>query len=403
MSANRINQKIEYRKATPEERLYVTRLQSIAFSNHSENEQEIRDQIAKGEYGSDEVYGAIDENGRALAGMEVIPYVMWFDGHKTDMYGIGGVASAPESRRMGHVRKIFEKAFADIYEKGAVFSHLYPFSHDYYRKFGYEPVGGVKKYNLPLGPARYLKNNGEACEFIKGDGARGALIQVYESYASRHNLMVSRSDERWDEVFDVPLFGADRLYYWKDADSEIKSWLKFKKNGETMEINDIAWTDCEGMLGILQFMGMFDGAAEKMRIKASPEFVPELYWNNLYDIETEYDWMGMNRVVDVKRALELMKKPEGDGGFIIKVADDFARWNDNTYKVEYGGGECGVKIISPGENADLETSQLSFMLMALGAYEFERIAHKNDVAVNGNLETLKKAFPKKNLLIADYF
>jgi predicted acetyltransferase len=284
-----------------------------------------------------------------------------------------------------------------------VFSHLYPFSHDYYRKFGYEPIGSVKKYTLPLEPARKLKNNGAAYEFIKGDGARNKLIEVYESYASRHNVMLSRSENRWNEVFDVKLFGPDRLYYWKDRNGDIKSWVKFKKDGGIMEIRDIAWIDHESMLGILQFMGMFEGAAEKMRLRASPEFVPELYWNNLYDTWVENEWLGMNRVVDAKRALELMKKPDCDGKFTIKVMDKFAKWNNNTYIVEYGGGDCSVKTADAGVSADVETSELALVLMVFGVYDFEQVAKKDDVCVNGNIETLKQAFVKKPILIADYF
>jgi predicted acetyltransferase len=394
----------EYRKIVPEEKLYVQRLQNIVFGNSRETEEQIREKIANCEYDFDETYCAADENGRVIAGMEVIPYTMWFDGHKTSMYGIGGVASAPESRRAGHVRKLFEKAFDDIYEKGCVFSHLYPFSHDYYRKFGYEPVGAVKKYTLPLEPARKLKSGGAAHDFIRGDSAKDKLIEVYENYASRHNLMISRTEDRWDEVFDVGLFGSDRLYYWKGADGNIKSWVKFKKDGDVMEICDIAWTDCEGMLGILQFIGMFDGAAEKLSLKASsPEFVPELYWNDLYDVEIDTNWIGMTCIVDVERALELMKKPDCEGRFTIKVIDNFARWNNNTYAVEYGGGNCAVRTADPAVTADIETSQLSLVLMLLGAYDFEYIAQTDSVCVNNNMQTLKKVFYKKNLLIADYF
>jgi predicted acetyltransferase len=395
---------IEYRKVTAEERMHLQRLQNIVFSSHrSANiEQEIREQIDKDEYEFDDAYGAIDSNtGRLLAGMEVIPFTWWFDGQKTSMYGIGGVASAPENRRAGHVRKIFEKSFDDIYEKGCVFSHLYPFSHDYYRKFGYEPVGSVKKYTLPLEPARKIKSGGTAHEFIGGDSARDKLIEIYEDFASRHNLMVSRDEERWDNTFNITLFGADRLYYWKDQNNNIKSWVKFKKDGDVMAIRDIVWSDCESMLGILQFMGMFDGAAEKLRFRASPEFVPELYWNDLYGVEIEHDWMGMTCIVDVRRALELMKKPDGEGRFTIKVIDDFARWNNNTYLVEYGGGDCTVKATDL--SADLETSQLSLVLMMFGVYDFELIAGKDDVRVNGNIKTLKQVFVKKNLLITDYF
>jgi len=394
------NQKFEYRKVTPEEKLYVARTQAIAFSSHV-NENDIREQIAKGEYNSDDTYGAVDENGRAVAGMEAFPYIMWFDGHKVPMYGIGGVASMPETRRQGHVRKIFEKVFDDIYEAGAVFSHLYPFSHDYYRKFGYEHCGYMKKYILPLEPARRLKNNGTIHEFVKGDEAKDKLIEIYESYASRHNVMLSRSEHRWNEVMNTSLFSLDRLYYRKDADNNIKSWVKFKRNGDIVDIYDIAWLDTESMLGILQFIGMYDGAAEKLKIKASPEFLAELYWNDLYDIEIENDWIGMNRVVNAKSALELLKKPDGEGKFVIKINDKFAKWNNDTYLVEYSGNESTVKTADI--TADVEVTELALMQMVLGLYEMEHIANRYDVQVNGNMETLKKVFYKKPICIADYF
>ena len=111
--------------------------------------------------------------------------------------------------------------------------------------------------------------------------------------------------------------------------------------------------------------------------------------------------MGMSRVVNAKRALELLKKPVGEGKFTIKVNDNFAGWNNNTYAVEYGGGKCAVNITE--QSADIETSQLALVLMILGAYQFERIAERDDVQVNDNMQTLKQVFYKKNLLLTDYF
>jgi len=409
------NPKIEYRKLTPEEKFYFERLQGFVFGNGHMNEKEMRERLAKGEMKSDNSYGAIDENGRVLAGLEIIPYTMWFDGNKVSMYGIAGVASLPESRRLGNVRKVFEKAMKDIYEQGGVFSHLYPFSQDYYRKFGYEQAGAAKKYILPLEPARKFKTSGSAHEYIAKDGEiikdegnviRNRLIEIYEIYAAKHNMMLSRSNHRWNEVLNVSLLGLERVYFWKDSEQNIKSWAKFKKNNETIDIYDIAWTDCESMLGILQFIGMFDGAAEKMSVKASPEFVAELFWNNLYNIEIHTDWMGMNRVVNVKRALELMKKPEENGRFTIKVIDDFADWNNHTYLVEYGGGNCKVSETSPNDTeigADIETSARALIQMLLGVYELEQIAQRDDVRVNGNMQKLKRLFYKKNMLLTDYF
>ena len=395
-------QKIEYRQITPAEKLYLARLQGFVFSFDA-NEKEIREKIEKGEYFSDDTYGAVDENGTVLAGMEVYPYAMWFDGQVVPMCGIGGVASVPENRRQGNIRKIFEKVFVDMYEKGAVFSHLYPFSYDYYRKFGYEECGAAKRYTLPIAPARALPNSGTAHEFLKEDSARNALIAVYEGYAARHNTMLSRTEKRWDEIFDIPLFGATRLYYWKDAAGTIKAWVKFAKKEKTMEISDIAWTDHESMLGILQFMGMFDGAAQKIAFTASPEFIPQLYWSNLYEIETDSTaWLGMSRVVNARRALELMRKPDGAGAFTIKVTDGFAAWNNHTYTVQYDSSACTVAETDDAV-ADIAVTERALMLMVLGVYDLAQIALRDDVQISGNQSLLAQVFPRKNLLIADYF
>jgi predicted acetyltransferase len=214
-------------------------------------------------------------------------------------------------------------------------------------------------------------------------------------------MMLSRSPKSWDHVLNINLYGTTKLYYFADGGGNICSWAKFKRNGNTLEIFDIAWEGREGMMGILQFMGMFEGAAENLAFTASPEFVAELYWNNLYDIRIETNWLGMNRVVDAKRMLELLKKPEGEGKFTIKDNDRFAAWNNNTYAVEYGGGECRVETADAG--ADVEVSEHALVHMALGVYEFEQVAKRDDVQLFGNAETLKKAFCKKPVLITDHF
>jgi len=287
-----------------------------------------------------------------------------------------------------------------------VFSHLFPFSYDYYRKFGYEHCGAVRKYTLPLEYARKLKSSGSAHEFIKGDGARGKLIEIYEAYASRHNIMISRTDDRWNGIFNINLFGADRLYYWKDAAGVIKSWVKFKKDGDAIRVHDIAWADHESMLGILQFTGMFDGEADKLKFRASPEFLADLYWNDIYGITEERDLIGMNRVVDAKRALELMRY-DGEGKFAIKVIDGFAAWNNGIYTVEFGGGECSVKAAAATAalttEADITVSELALAQLILGVFDFGQISRRDDVQVSSGSQTLERVFRRKNLLIADYF
>ena len=398
-------EKIEYRQVTPEERVRLARMQNTTFSINLD-ENGIREKVAKnqtlfGAFKDPLVYAAIDGEGHILAGMEAIPLSMWFDGQRVPMWGIGCVVTTPESRRQGHIRNIFAEIFKEIHERGAVFSHLYPFSQDFYRQFGYEQCGAAKKYNLPLAPARRLKNDGRAYEFTTDGGAeiRDELIRVYEDWASRHSLMLSRFPEQWDSVLNLPYFGADRLYYWRDAEGVIKAWVKFRKDGGILNILDIAWADREAMLGILQFMGMYEGQADRIAIKAGPEFTAELYWNNLYEIGIETAWMGMSRILNAKRALELMEKPRESGGFIIKINDGFAAWNNRTYAVAYGGGETAVTESNAAP--DIEVNERALLQLVLGVYEFGQTAGRGDVRINSNIETLEKVFRQKKLLITD--
>ena len=399
------NKNIEYRILTPEEKLHIARQQRISFPFPSldSNEEDIRGRIERGEYKSENTYGAVDESGRVIAGMEAIPFQMWFDGNKVSMAGISGVVSLPENRRQGNIRGIFGMLFNDVYEKGAIFTNLFPFSYEYYRQFGYELCGPARRYTLPLAAARKLPNNGSAHEYIEGDSERAALVNVYENFASRHNIMISRSDERWNNTFNVSLFSHERLYYWKDSGGEIKAWVKFKRDAAQMMISEIVWADHESMLGILQFVGMYEGAAEKMVFRSSPELTAELYWDNPYQITMETAWMGMSRAINAKRALELMRKPDNDGKFVIKLTDSFAKWNDDTYKVEYGGGQCAVSAGAGAGGVDIEVDERAFAQLILGVYDIRKVADAGRARINGNRETLESVFVKKPILVTDMY
>lgn len=399
-----MSNKTEFRTVTPEEKLHIARQQRVSFPFpfFDFDEQDIREKIARGEYDSANTYGAVDESGRVLAGMDTLPFNMWFDGQKISVYGISGVVSLPESRRQGNIRGMFSAAFRDMHEKGVVFSHLFPFSFDYYRKFGYEHCGFANKYTLPLSAARRLPADGTAHEFIQGDGVQGELVEVYEKYASRHNLMVSRTEERWKGVFNVSLFSHERLYYYRDTAGVIQSWVKFVRADEKMMISDIAWANHEGMLGALKLVGMYEGAAEKLMLRASPELVAELYWNDPYQISSEPAWHGMSRVINAAEALRLIHKPSGEGGFTVKLTDSFCEWNSGTYAVTYGGSQS-VVTRSDAVHADLETDERAFVQLVMGVYELGRLVKKGDVRVNGNLETLERVFVEKPRLLMEIF
>ena len=83
------------------------------------------------------------------------------------------------------------------------------------------------------------------------------------------------------------------------------------------------WLDTEALEGIFAFMGKF-GSQVKNLIWKAPPFVKLLpFFAEPYDIGQEIHMYGMNRIVNVQKAFELMSLPEGKGEIVIRVEDDF--------------------------------------------------------------------------------
>jgi predicted acetyltransferase len=121
---------------------------------------------------------------------------------------------------------------------------------------------------------------------------------------------------------------------------------RFQENSQTprtMNVTDMAWRNHEGLRGMLGFMGRFARNLEKVVITAGPDFVPEILFPEYKKMEVKAVPLGMNRVVNARRALELMRKPTGCGRATVRVADESAPWNDSAWRIEWENGAGEVK------------------------------------------------------------
>lgn len=136
-----------------------------------------------------------DDNLHMMSALTVFDYKIHFDGHSCKMGGIGGVSTLPQYRRRGGIRGCFEKALPAMYEEGYDFSYLYPFSTEYYRKFGYESC--VQKYRLslqlnllapPSVPGHFLLTD-------KTDPMTDAIRAIDRVWEHQYNMMVLHDDD----------------------------------------------------------------------------------------------------------------------------------------------------------------------------------------------------------------
>ena len=131
---------------TPERKRELDKISSIAFT-YPMRDPDPKEQTATNaeeQQRNIEEFAMVDEtNDKLMGGMILLDYQTRIGDKWLPLTGIGGVATLPEYRRAGVIRGIFKHILPRMYENGIAISGLYPFSHAFYRKFGYEVTSGI--------------------------------------------------------------------------------------------------------------------------------------------------------------------------------------------------------------------------------------------------------------------
>ena len=401
---------MEYRPIRKEERIRLNELQAMSFFfpiDRKEQEERLQKDDELWRSG----WAAVAEDGKIHAGMELIPFDVWFDGHSVGMGGIGGVASLVEERRGGNIRKLFDAIMLHMYERGDVFSYLYPFSHEYYRKFGYELCNATLKIKAPIAPLLQYSRPGRAELFHPGEDGTDPtpIVELYNAFASRHNLAVDREGWRWRGVLEHdPINSNRRCYIWYNEQNKPVAYciLVYPKPLEgyrtDVVVQEAAWLDREALYALLGFIGRYSGNLKTV-VWALPQSISaELLWPEPWDVTIERNYTGMNRVVNVPEALKLLRKPEGSGAVRVAVEDSFLQQNTGIYEIGWQDGEGEANRIE-GSSSDLECPVQALAQLVTGFLPFDQIALRQDVTVHGKTDELRRLFPKKDLYLPDYF
>jgi len=383
------------RRLKKEDLLDAARIRSISFHGKLNEEETARHLENTPEDQMHQHWGCFDEDGSMMACIINNDFMVRFDGQIVKMGGIGGVATLPEYRYGGAVKAIFGELLADARENGEVLSSLYPFSHEFYRKVGYETIRPVVEYEFRPALVKGYKHTGWTRRLRKGESIE-ELKRIYAAFAGKYNLMLEREDSRY-RIGDP--FMEDQYTMLLGDECGARAYLYYRTDhdgGNVLNVRDIAFEDAEGFRMCLGYLGRMSADYSKVRLTL-PEDVPLVQLvPESYDITIRFHQQPMARLTNVPKALDLMRKPE-DAGFTVQVTDDFLPENSGIY---YVTGDCVVRM---DRQADLEVSQQALTLMILGALSLEEAEYRADVKVNGNREMLARIFTRKPLYIADYF
>ncbi len=383
------------------------KVSSSAFIWKVDFEQDIKEGIEKFEKLSDErIMGAfLDDNKTLMAQIEVIDFKTWFYGKLVKSNGIGGVSSKPEYRRGGAVRAIFNEFLKRTKEEGYALSILYPFSYDYYRKFGYEMPNRYVSCTIPFAAINYIERNNDV--ILYEGQCPEKLLGIYNEYASRHNLMFARTND--DKFYKEPYRNNEYTYIWCDKNGTARSYASFNCDRSTSSINvrEILYSDYESLYGILGYLRIYDGNFEQINFGKIPQS------SSLLEMFTECKYCkntlnngGSWRIQDIEAILNANEYPAEKGDFTLRYSEDCVH-GDCIFNIEYENKTAKVTLIAEnitGENQhkyDVSMNASAAAKLLLGGIQNElSLQFIKGVEIKGSVADLIRAFPVRPV---DYY
>lgn len=423
---------MEVRRITVDELIEARNISAVAFNWNFDKDMEgvsgeefakemKENPPSKADYYYEDTWAAFTDEGEMMAAICVIPYKVYFDGQVTDMAGVGGVCTYPHFRKGGSIRGMFEKFLPELYEKGVLFSYLYPFSETFYRKFGYERSGQKRIWKMELKniPDFDYRELGEM-KLCRSEKEFGPLKEAYEAFAANHNMCVSRDRFDWDHFKKInPFLHNHFLHYYmrttKDGGSECGGYMLFdivteKDDEMAVDCKEFVYRDLEALRALLAFAKGFSGSYRFLRLNLPAScnldyFVPDYAQSASNSAQTET--FGMVRAVNVEKILQTACY-QGSGEFSVQITDPTIEENNRIFTVRFLDGKAeDVLVQRPEETlADQVDMVLPVNLFAsgiVGSLTAEEMEYRPEVQRNCDREKAAKVFYRKSNWINNYF
>ncbi|MDR0486977.1 MAG: sterol carrier protein domain-containing protein, partial [Treponema sp.] len=278
-------------------------------------------------------------------------------------------------------------------------------------KFGYEIACARNNIKIPTKIFSVIKPQGEFVPVLPGDDT-SLLAEVHSAYIADINHGIHRDywpDNRSWKNFtnDEPCATGIFIYLWKDETGKARSYVKYQDtiqdDEHNMSVLELAFIDKKGLYGVFGLVGGLSTQYRNFRWPMPTFIDPFDFTGDAWAIEQNIVPRDMTRVVNVKAALEMMRRPLGEGSYILEVKDENIMANNGKYLVEFG--REGSRVSSTEKDADihLDIRVLSQLVTGYRTLENTMYSRQSGVEIYRNEETLKRVFTLRPQHITEYF
>ena len=388
---------MEIRLVRPEEQKQADRVDAVAF---------VMPMPEKSEW-TGCTWGCFSDAGVLESVATDWPYTVYYDGHPVKMGGVGSVASLPEARLQGGVRSLISEILRRDQENGVVFSALYPFSHTYYRKYGYEICSSLTPVSFPTKALRGYRHHVMEVQPIHDLGDTEALTELQERFSARYNMAVKRAEFGWKRILSEETPEGGVSGYMLTKYGQVQAYVFFRpqttEGRRRLWVTDFAYEGRDGLRAMMGFLYRLAPQYKEVRMMLPPDLPLDALISEPHEIKGEPAARSlMVRLLDIEQGLSGLRHPCGDWQCTIRVRDDFLPHNSGCYQMTCSGGELEVLRVN-SDVADLAVSIQTLTQLCLGYYSLEMALIREDTVLYQNQELLDRLFVRKPIYMADGF
>jgi len=296
--------------------------------------------------------------------------VLW-GGRAVPAGQVAGLSIGVEHRGRGAATELLRSYLAEVHERGAAVSTLFPATVHLYRRAGYEYAGTWTLYEAA---ARLLPSGWPAGWRARPASAEdpGPLQERFALVAPARSGQVERDADWWRHFLLADRGSGPPQVFLVDGPDGPDGWAVLKASEEvsarevrtSVQVVDWGAASEGGWRSLLALVAGFS-SLEASVVWKGPDPEPLALLLREQDIRQVRQFRFMARVVDVPGAFAARGYPSGLRGRItIGVRDEVCPWVDGTWTIEVDGGEG--KAVRVGDDAEVRTSAAGLAALFAG-------------------------------------
>lgn len=315
-------------------------------------------------------------DGKLASSFANVPFTMAANGNAVKLAGVSSIATQPEYRRQGLVRRIHTQAFGEMREAGQHVAALWASLAAIYQRYGYAMATVMRAYTVDTQDIRF--HDGEAgsgrVARVGADAALGTVKWLYGDFTKRRMCYLHRDDEDW--LNEVMKAGKATGPVWTavcyDVDEAPRGYVVYtlrsgrvnhRARDQELRIRDLVWLDADAYRSLWRFIASHD-LVGRVRWYGAPADDPaaEIFLEPrlLNAQDHEGAWF---RIIDAAALAERGYDVEGELAIGL-VADPLTPWNDGCWRLEVGTD--GAHMRPSGETPDIVLSSKALASLYTG-------------------------------------